>query len=229
MRRACTPSPPPSALATETVAQLSSAVAAAHALGLAVVLCPVLDPNWDILPQGSRSSDSPVSTWRGTIGSGFTSQGEWDAFFSSFRAWAWPYLAAAAHAGVATIQVSSELNYAFMQQEPLWRALIADIRALPFAGAVSIAVDTSVAVSLPWLDALDVVGVDVYAGLGAELPLGTPPTVYALVASYACDRAASSRAAFLRATCQCRHLGDWLSIAPQLSRASLWENVARPR
>ena len=176
---------PPSALATETVPQFSAAVAAAHELGLVVVLCPVLDPNWDILPSGSRSSDSPTSTWRGEIGRGFTSQADWEAFFASYRAWVWPYFIAAAALGVATIQVSSELDTAFLQQEPAWRALVADIRAIPFAGAVSIAVDASVAAALPWADALDIVGVDMYAGLGEALPLGTAPTVDALVASYA--------------------------------------------
>jgi hypothetical protein len=122
---------PPSALATASVASLQAVMAQATALGLAPVLCPVLDPNWDTLPPVSRSTvNNPNGTWRGTIGSKYTTQAEFDAFFASYRAWAWPYYQAAAAAGAAMIEVSSELDYLFgaPQAEAGWR----ERRALPF-------------------------------------------------------------------------------------------------
>ena len=176
---------PPSALATASVASLQAVLAQATALGLAPVLCPVLDPCWDVLPPGSRSTvNNPNGTWRGTIGANYTTQGEFDAFFASYRAWAWPYYQAAAAAGAAMIEVSSELDFLFgaPQAEAGWRALVADLRALPFAGKLSVAADLAAASSMQWADALDYVGLDVYAGLGAPLPLGQAPSVENLVA-----------------------------------------------
>ena len=133
--------PPPSALATVSVEDFSAAVAHATGLGLHVVLCPVLDPNWDLLPAGARSTASPNATWRGTIGDKWTSQAEFDAWFASYRAWAWPYYQAAAAGGAWMIEVSSELDFLFAapQAEAGWRALIVDLRAL-FPGRVSCAV-----------------------------------------------------------------------------------------
>ena len=186
---------PPSALATTTVAAFSDAVAHAASLGLKVVLCPVLDPNWDILPAGARSSASPHSTWRGTIGDAFTSQAEFDAFFSSYRAWAFPYFNAASAGGAWMIEVSSELDFMFAapQAEAGWRALVADLRAM-FPGKLSCAVDESTALKMEWASTLDFVGLDVYDGLGAPLPLGTAPLVEDLVAAYEANVAPSLEA-----------------------------------
>jgi hypothetical protein len=144
----------------------------------------VLDPNWDILPAGSRSADSGHSTWRGTIGDGWTTQAEFDAWFASYRSWAWPYLQAAAAGGAWMIEVSSELDFLFAapQAEAGWRALVADLRAF-FPGRVSCAVDQQTAVKMAWVSALDFVGLDVYGSLGAPLPLGTAPAVADLVAA----------------------------------------------
>ena len=178
---------PPSALATTSVEALQATLAQAVALGLAPVLCPVLDPNWDTLPPGARSTiNNPNGTWRGTIGSNYTTQAEYDAFFASYRAWAWPYFQAAAAAGAAMIEVSSELDFLFGAPlaAPAWRALVADLRALPFAGKLSVAADLAAASSMQWADALDYVGLDVYAGLGAPLPLGQAPSVADLVAGF---------------------------------------------
>ena len=177
--------PPPSALATATVGAFSATVAQAAGLGLKVVFCPVLDPNWDALPAGSRSTSSANSTWRGTIGDKWTTQAEFDAWFASYRAWAWPYFEAAAAGGGWMIEVSSELDFLFgaPQAEAGWRALIRDLRAI-FAGRISCAVDQQTAVKMAWLDALDFVGLDIYNGLGAPLPLGTAPAVADLVAAY---------------------------------------------
>ena len=180
-------SQPPSALATTPVAALQAVLAQAGALGLKGILCPVLDPNWDILPPGARSTpNNPNGTWRGTIGSNYTTQREFDAFFSSYRTWAMPYYQAAASAGAYMIEVSSELDFLFgaPQAAAAWRALVADLRALPFAGKLSVAADLSAAITMQWADALDYVGLDVYAGLGAPLPLGTAPSVDALVAGF---------------------------------------------
>jgi len=177
---------PPSALATVSVEAFRGVLTDALSLGLKPVLCPVLDPNWDIHPAGSRSTASPTATWRGTIGENFTSQGDFDAFFESYRAWVWPYYQAAAAAGAYMIEVSSELDFLFgaPQAAPAWRALVSDIRALPFPGKISIAADLGAALKISWADALDFVGLDVYPGLGDPLPLGTPPSVDSLVEAY---------------------------------------------
>ena len=174
---------PPSALATETVAAVQAAIAAAQGLGLKVTLCPVLDPNWDVNEVGARSNDKPGFQTRQQFGRSYTSQSQWDAFFMSYRAWVFPYYRAAAAANVAMIEVSSELETAFSrpENEAAWRSIVADIRSLPFAGLVSVAnADPGNA----WLSALDLVGIDVYNGLGPELPLGQPPAVADLVAQY---------------------------------------------
>lgn len=80
----------------------------------------------------------------------------------------------------------SELDYLFgaPQAQAGWRALVADLRALPYAGKLSVAADLSAASDMQWADALDFVGLDVYAGLGAPLPLGVAPSVQALVAGF---------------------------------------------
>jgi hypothetical protein len=175
---------PPSALATETVASFAAAARAASALGLKVVLCPVLDPNWDTLILGARSNDKPGFETRQQFGSHYTTQSQWDAFFASYRAWAFPYFSAAVAADVFMIEVSSELDTAFgrPENEAAWRAFVADIRALPFSGKVSVA---NAAPDNAWLDALDFVGIDLYSGLGGgqgALPLGQAPSVDDLVA-----------------------------------------------
>jgi hypothetical protein len=176
---------PPSALATVTVDALSAVITQAAGLGLNVVLCPVLDPNWDILPAGSRSSKNANFTWRGTIGNKWTTQAEFDQWFVSYRAWVWPYYQAAAAANVSMIEISSELDFLFSapEAEAGWRSLIKDLREF-FSGHVSCAVDQLTAKQMTWLDALDFVGLDVYTGLGEPLPLGTAPAVADLVAAY---------------------------------------------
>lgn len=186
---------PPSALATTSVSAFSDTVAHATALGLLVVFCPVLDPNWDSLPKGARSSASPYATWRGTIGDAYTSQEEFDAFFQSYREWALPYFTAAAAGGAWMIEVSSELDFMFAapQAEAGWRALVAELRAM-FPGKLSCAVDQSTALKMAWASDLDFVGLDVYNGLGAPLPLGTAPLVEDLVAAYESNVAPSLEA-----------------------------------
>ena len=177
---------PPSALATTPVSALIVLLTQAKELGLETVLCPVLDPNWDVLPPGSRSIDNHTAIWRGTIGSKYTSQAEFDAFFASYRAWVWPYFEAAAVAGAYMIEISSELDFLFgaPQAASAWLQLVADIRAIPYKGKLSVAADLSAASNMTWAGALDFVGLDVYAGLGSPLPLGVAPSVDDLVAGF---------------------------------------------
>lgn len=162
----------PTALASETVEQTRAAVRAAHALGLAVALCPVLDENWDMPWYNARAPNVPKSTWRGEIGKNFSAS-DWDAWFQSFRAWTNPYYTMAGEEGVAMVEVTSELNFAFSYapNAAAWRDVIVGLRAV-FNGTVSIAVDPHAAIGIPWLGDLDMIGVDVYdrcASRGASL------------------------------------------------------------
>jgi hypothetical protein len=175
---------PPSALATVTVDALTTIISQATSLGLKSVICPVLDPNWDILPAGSRSSKNANFTWRGTIGNKYTSQTDFDNFFQSYRTWVMPYLKAVAN-NAWMIEVSSELDFLFAapQAEVGWRSFITDLRNF-FPGYISCAVDHQTVLNMKWIDALDFIGLDVYNGLGNSLPLGIAPSVSDLVAAY---------------------------------------------
>jgi len=175
---------PPSALASESLPSLRAAFAAARGLNLSIVLCAVVDPSWDNT-SNVRASGSPGTVWRGMVGRRF-SPSDWAAWFSSFRAYFMPYFAAAAEAGAHTLQLASEMDFAFAAAPQAWAALAAEVRALcPASTRLSIAVNAHTAAALTWLGALDAVGLDLYTSLGAPLPLGQAPAVADLGAAYA--------------------------------------------
>lgn len=102
-----------SPLRTATQQELRSAIEAAHARGLSVMLAPILDLDWD--------NSSNVRLWwqagsvsRADIGQGFSTD-EWKVFFASFAAWITPLAQLAADTGVSTFSVGDELSTAFRQ------------------------------------------------------------------------------------------------------------------
>ena len=106
-----------SPLRTATQQELRAAIKAARDHGLAVMLAPILDLDWD--------NSSNVRLWwqagsvsRADIGQGFSSD-EWNAFFASFTAWIMPLAQLAADTGVSTFSVGDELGTAFLQVRPV--------------------------------------------------------------------------------------------------------------
>ena len=175
---------PPSPLASPTLEQVRGAVRAAHALGLAVLLAPILDPSWDI-PRNGRSITPPAgaaAVSRLQIGAGFT-EAQWGAWFTSYAAYVLPLAQLAHDEGVEMFEVCSELDVALTTRGAQWRALIAAVRSA-YSGPLYVAANTNTLQGIDFLDALDAVGVDAYYGLGAPLQLGVAPSVDDLVAAW---------------------------------------------
>lgn len=174
----------PTPLATTQDADLIATIQAAHSLNLSVFLCPVLDPNWDLVWNGRSSSPRYPSNvtywWRGQIGQGF-SDAQWAAWFTAYTDWIVPLARLAEAHGVAWFGIASELDHAF-QREAEWRVLVAAVRAA-FSG--SLLIEYGLSADLAWWDALDFIGIDFYSSLGGNLTLGQAPSVPELQAALA--------------------------------------------
>ena len=190
---------PPSPLASTPFAVLGAEIDAAHALGLRVFLCPVLDLNWD-LPWNGHSTDFPSypsnvsGVSRQLLGRFFAGSGgggggggggdaQWDAFFASYAAWVLPLANLATSKNVSWFGLASDLEWAFATQEARWRALVASVRTR-FAGSLLIEASAPSLSAVAWWDALDAIGVDVYLPLGSNLTLGVAPSVEELVRAW---------------------------------------------
>ncbi len=156
-----------------TDADVVAAIRGALAAGLA----PVLKPHIDCLD----------GVWRANIGTGFTSEAQWAAWFGNYTAFITHFAAlAAAHGATAAFNVGTELDGTH-HREADWRRVIAAVRgALPpstplwlgpnweWQGAPGYAL-------VPFWDALDFLGVDMYAPLASH----ADPTLEEAVAGWA--------------------------------------------
>lgn len=136
-------------------ASIVTAIRAVRALGMAVVLRPIIDPHWSSSQRGD-------STWRGEIGTNPPfSPAQWDAFFSAYAEWmlAWAALAEAEH--VETLCIGAELE-STEPQEAHWRALFSAVRAV-FTGAVYYSSQSGA--DFAWWDESDVIAQDMYPQL----------------------------------------------------------------
>jgi len=154
----------------------------ARAAGLAVALKPHID--------------SMDGVWRANIGTRFSSEAQWAAFFASYTAYLLhcAALAAAEGGALAGFNVGTELDGTH-HREAQWRALIAAVRAaLPPGTPLWLGPNWRWADApgyrlVPFWDALDFLGVDMYAPLAnrsdptpAEAAAGWAPIVADLAA-----------------------------------------------
>jgi hypothetical protein len=132
----------------------------AHQIGFKVMLSPIVDPNWDITTN-HRSGDD--MTWRGLIGLNFTEE-QWAEWFHYYTNYTMHYVRLAAQLNVEQFCVGAELNSPFMRERE-FRLLIANIRKV-YSGTLTAAILYFQAISntteVPWLDAIDYIGVDAY-------------------------------------------------------------------
>lgn len=140
---------------TPTDADLIHAIRQAHALGLNVMLKPHLDLNND------------PDHWRGHIGTGFTTEAEWSAWFDSYHAFITHYAALAETEDVEQSSVGTEL-VGTSGREAQWRAVVAAVRSL-FSGSLVYASNHGgEETSVTWWDAVDYIGVDAYYSLASH-------------------------------------------------------------
>lgn len=135
-----------------TDAAVITALRAAQALGMRVVLRPLVDPRWD----------NPVNAHvsRTDIGRYFSSDAQWGAWFESYTAFVLHWAAIAAAEGVTTFCVGAELS-STEAQEARWRTTIAAVRAV-FNGSVYY---SATGIGLSWWNASDFIAVDAYPAL----------------------------------------------------------------
>jgi len=133
----------------------------AHSIGLSVILSPIIDPDWrnESNCRGTGcSADSFVS--RLMLGKDFTSS-QWQQFFTSYRAFLAPLLAAANSSATSrpeVISVAAELQAAALHADPkLWTDLCDWVRQqIPTASLTYAAITTTITGGgMRWIDALD--------------------------------------------------------------------------
>ncbi len=161
---------------TPTDADLVHVIEYAHGLGLRVMLKPHLD-----LPNEGEGE-----YWRGDIGSGFTSEAEWSAWFASYRAFIEHYARLAQTHSVDQFCVGTEL-LGTTHRDDDWRAVIAGVRAIYDGPIVYAALHGGEEASITWWDAVDYIGVDGYYPLVAES--SEEPTVEELEAGWETPKA----------------------------------------
>ena len=134
---------------TPTDADLTHVITQAHSLGMKVMLKPHLD------------LDNDPTHWRGQIGTAFTAEAEWRAWFTSYRAFINHYAALAQANRVEQFCVGTEL-LGTSGREADWRQVVSHVRGL-FSGPITYASNHSgEETGIQWWDAVDYIGVDAY-------------------------------------------------------------------
>jgi hypothetical protein len=99
--------------------------------------------------------------WRGQIGTGFTTEAEWQAWFASYRDFIAHYASLAQANEVEQFCVGTEL-VGTSGRESDWRQVISDVRGL-FSGTIVYASNHGgEEMSITWWDGVDYIGVDAY-------------------------------------------------------------------
>jgi hypothetical protein len=128
---------------------LIHAIRTAKSLGLRVML----KPHVDLSNDGAH--------WRGDIGSAFTSEAQWQAWFAAYRAFIDHYATLAKENGVDQFSVGTELA-STSHRAADWRAVVAGVRQR-FSGPLTYASNHSgEETRITWWDAVDYIGVDAY-------------------------------------------------------------------
>lgn len=146
---------------TESMANLASAIADAHAHGLSVLLKPALTP----LDGTGQMSLQPTDV---------------AAFFESYKAKIVEFAQLAEANGVEQLSIGNELSsLSGVQYQAYWLDLIAAVRGV-YHGSVTYAAATDEAHQVSFWDAVDVIGVNAYPPLTTELD----PTVQEMEAAW---------------------------------------------
>jgi len=162
-------------VATPTDEDLGHAIRDAHHLGLKVMLKPHLDlPNEDV-----------TGIWRGYIGTEFTSESQWTAWFAAYTDFILHYARLSQAYGADQFCVGVELLGTTHRAEN-WRAVIAAVRAVYRGPIIYAALHGGEETSINWWDAVDLIGVDAYYPLtdSAWTPDQPDLTVAELVARW---------------------------------------------
>lgn len=139
---------------TPSDADLKHVIWQAHILGLKVMLKPQM-----------LLSDDPSGA-SGPIGKRFTSEGEWNAWFSSYQTFVNHYADIAQQNSVDLLCAGTEL-WGTTRQSARWRAVISELRhrydgPITYSALQSSPGFTGEDTSIDWWDALDYVGVSAY-------------------------------------------------------------------
>lgn len=140
---------------TPTDADLRHAIARAHQLGMHVMLKPQID-----LLDGVH--------WRGDIGTAFTSEEQWRAWFRAYRQAIVHDAELAQAQGVEELCIGTEL-VGVSGREADWRGIVRAVRDR-YRGALTYASNHGEELRVHWWDAVDYIGVDAYYGL-ADAPV----------------------------------------------------------
>jgi len=165
---------------TASDSELLRVVDLAHGLGMRVMLKPQLD-----------LSNDP-DHWRGEIGTQFTTEGQWQEWFASYREFINHYAALCQKAKVDMLCVGVELG-GTTEREAEWRQVVQEVRdrfrgPLTYASLCSPSLSVSLDSLFPhgeeqritWWDAVDFIGVDAYYQLTDK----NDPTVEELKAAW---------------------------------------------
>ena len=174
----------PIALATDTDDELRAGIAAAKKLGMKTSLSPMFDPDYSRLPWWNSSSGGATGNSPSLAGGG-AGRGKWGDGWSRMQVNAWfrdysqvivGYAQLAQETKVDAYHVGHELHtlLANSKNEGQWRALIKKVRAV-YKGKVAVAFNGNpffndvASGGVPWLDALDFIGLDCYWPLFTDL------------------------------------------------------------